>query len=284
MTKRRKLEGESLRTLDLPTGLIEEFLEVDALGLDRPAPTAELVAATLARCEEALEGIGSSTEPAWDPKRAWGPAFAWQRGAPSPIEQFVGALNTCFLTRGVHFAQQKPDESAVLLVDNHSIIDPEEWATEPSLVMLSQVYRGCDRALGAVSGKPIKRMIILKEDVNAYDERDLTVMREAIEEPTTRETYLIAAKYAGSFRKRGCAVIANEIIFEIGKSKNDAIVVKDPGGVQDSEEATKVCREVFDLTRYAFSVYEGDQLNPRLEAALRTKGTAGLRTVLKSIG
>jgi hypothetical protein len=280
---RRKLETERLRGLELPSGLIEEFLEIDALGLDRPAPTEELVASTLARCEEALAALGATVAPDANRSSGFVPAFAWQRGQVTPIVQFVAALNTCVLSRAVPFAQERPEESAILLVDNHAIIEPERWATEPSLVMLSQVYRGCGKALGAVAGKPIKRVIILNDDVDAYDEKDLTVMRGAIEEPSTRDTYLLAPKHAGSFKERGYAVIANEIVFEIEKSEGDAIVMLDPGGVEDRAKAAQVSREILDLTRHAFSVYVGGHLNPRLRSALRAKDNAGLLEALKSI-
>lgn len=285
MTERRKLTAESLGGLGLPRSLVEEFLKIDALGLDRPLPTEELVQTTLARCEKALEAFEPTEEPSPVFSELFRTSFSWPRGTLSDFAQFMGALNASVVAQAVPFAREKHHESAVLLIDNHSVIEPERWASDPSFMMLGHVYRGVDDALEKVSGKPIDRVIILKADVSTYDEKDLTVIRKAIEEPTTKDTYLVAAKDAGPFKGFGCAVVARQIIFEMRKGKGpDSIVLRDPGGVRDQKRAAMVCREVSELKKKGMAVYEGDILNAKLKTALRSKHNAKLLSVLKSVG
>lgn len=277
---RRKLNRDSLRALSVPSALIEEFLELDALCLDRPAPTEELVRATLDRCQEALR--------AFQPVKGVVPkmlSFPWQTEPVPELAQFVGALNSCVAALALPFARSNPLEPAVLFVDNHAVIKPERWTSNPFLVMLHHAYRGVDDALESVSATPIERLIVLKQDIDAYNEKDLRAIRKALKEHTTKGTYLVAAKDAGPFEELDCTVVANEIVFEIEKGKQpDSIIVKTPEGIRDSARATEICRMALELKLNAFRVYKDGTLNPRLKDALQGKSNKPLRGVLKSIG
>ena len=270
--------------MHLPRALAEEFLEVDALCLDRPAPTEELVQATMARCEEALKDFHpakpTATMDVPDPLFSGVPQESVATWA-----HFMGALTECVADRVVLFARTNPREAPLIVVDNDGLIDPELWASDPSLVMLQHLYTGADDAVKTVSGSPINRLIILKEDLDTYDERDLMVMRRAIEQPITKDTYLVAAKDAGPFRARGYAVIAKEVLFEIEKGdKPDSYVVRAPCGVHDPAKATEVYRKFSAVKEKAFLVYEEGKMNPRLQAALRRKDNSQLLEVLRSVG
>jgi hypothetical protein len=280
VSQEKKLDAEELRGLGLPGALVQEFLEVDALQLAAPAPPEELVQKTLEACEEALRSFEARPE-----KKAAALVPAVSTDQAGGFAEFVGALSTCVAADGFPYAQAHPQEPAVVLVDNHEVIEPQRWQQDPSLLMLGQLYRGVDRALAASAGAPLQRFIILKADPGAYAEGDLQVIRRAIEEPTTQETYLVAAKDAGPFRERGLAIVARSVMFEIEKgAQPDSVQVKEPAGVRDPDRAQREWRAACNLSANAFRVYEGGRLHPRLEAACRSRSTQPLLNVLQSIG
>jgi len=281
MTERRRLDEKSLLALSLPRALSQELLKIDALGLDRPGPTEDLVRATLERCEEALkqfQPVPQPTQEEWE----FLPSFAWRTSTLPGLAQSIGVLNACVHDRAVPFARQNPQEPAIVFIDNHALIDPERWKSDPSLQLLNQVYRMTESILETNHWKPIERLIILKEDLNAYGDKDLDVIRAAIERPAMMCTYLVAAKHAGSLKERSCTVVAKEVLFEMEKGDpSHGVMVKKPGGIADPERAGEVYRVATALKERAFAVYHDGKLNRRLQGALGSN--AQLLDVLKSI-
>jgi hypothetical protein len=279
MMERGKLDRDSLRAVGVPKLLVDEFVELDALGLDPPTPTEELVRSTLERCEEALKEFRPKVKVTPSPfppeiESVLVPALA----------ELLGALNTCVAARAVSFAFQNPKEPALILVDNHDVIDPELWGSNPSLQMLDGTFRGVDHAIEDITGKPFDRLIVLKEDVDRYDDRDLQEIRRTIELPTSKETYLVAAKDAGPFREYGYAVVAKEMVFEFEKADQpNSIGVKAPEGVRDPGKAMEVQLNFSELKQKAFPVYVNNTLNLKLAEALKTPSNEPLLMVLRDI-
>jgi hypothetical protein len=274
MNQRKKLERSSLRKLGLPKALIDEALEVDALGLDLPAPTDELVSIALERCKEELNKFQPRKAADTETSFSFGELYTQSQAS------FIGTLTACVSEHAIPFARSHPKEPAVLIVDNHSVIDPECWNSDPFLKMLQGTLRTAGDALAMVGGE-VDRLIILKDD---YDQRDLAVIREAIVHPTTRRTYVLPAREAGTFQHRGCTVIAKRVVFEMKKGlREHAVVVHKSFGVEDPKLAAMVYDEVLELKRKALSIYQTNgELIPKLKTAIADTSNKPLIDILKS--
>lgn len=279
MATKRTATRSDLRAVGVPTQLIDEVLGLGALGLDRPAPTAELVANTLERCRETLERMRPvrqqtpeiSLEPAVTPgeisRIAWG--------------QFLGALHASVLDEALPFAAKHPEQSAIVVVDNHAIVDPESWDADPALALLRGTYRTAEEALARVNGRPLCRLIVLKESVNAYDDRDLAAIRRAIAWPARRCTYVVSNRQARALHGRSCTVVGRDVVFELSpKAQSGGGVVVEPHGIRDPARVDNMRHVVSGLQESAMAVYDGDRLNPRLEWALQSDRNDRLRAVL----
>lgn len=279
MKESGKLDRDSLRAVGIPRLLVEEFVELDELGLNPPTPTEELVRSTMERCELALKE--------YRPERKTFPSVfpAMDEPVLAPaLTELVAALNTCVVAQAVSFALQNPREPALILVDNHDVIDPELWGSATCLQMLDGTFRGVDHAIESITGKSFDHFIVLKEDVSRYDERDLREIRRTIEHPTSKDTYLVAAKDAGPFRECGYAVVAKEMVFELEKADQPySITVKAPEGVRDPKKAMEVQLNLSELKHKAFPVYVNNTLNLKLVDALNTPSNEPLRVVLRDI-
>lgn len=281
MTTKRNITREGLRSMGVPTQLVDEVLNFEALGLDRPAPTEVLVARTLARCQETLAAIGPRTAEAQGiPLRpaveSLAPQTAWT--------QFLGAFQASVLEQGLAFAERHPTEAAIVLIDNHEVIDPEKWDEDPGLTMLRGLYRSAEETLQVAHAQPLCRVVVLKDNLDAYDDRDYVVMRRAIANPITRMTFIVPSRVAGAFRGRSCAVVGDDAVFEISQGgKTGGMIVSDPVIIRDAVRVSDVRRAVVDWGRSAFSLYQGDQLNPKLKWALESDDNDRLRSVLKGV-
>jgi hypothetical protein len=279
MTDRIKLNAQALRALNIPKALAQDFLEIDALGLNPPAPTEELVQSTMTRCEQALRDFQPVTS---EEESDLPPSFSWEASTPTGLAESIGLLNACIHARAARFVRQNPGEPAVVFVDNHELIDPERWETDATFKLLDQVYQMTAEVLRDNRGKPIERLIILKNDPDAYNENDLAAMRAAIEEPTTTNTYLVPAKDAGPLRTKSCTLVANEFLFEMKRDESSQrLVVEAPTGIGDAVRVHNVCRDAIHLKTKAIRVYDHGKLNEAFERALISNGK--LRDLLRSI-
>ncbi len=282
MTTKRSVTRSELRTLGVPTQLVDEVLGIGALGLDRPAPTDVLVANTLAKCRETLEHMrqaaeqvpGISLQPAVTPgvasRLAWG--------------QFLGALQASVLDEALPFAASHPEESAIVLVDNHAVVDPEQWDADPALTLLRGAYRTADEALTLANAKPVCRVVVLKDNLDAYDDHDLAVIRRAIAKPMTKCTYVVSNEHARMLQGRSCAVIGREIVFEMSQGPHSGtVMVAEPLGIRDPARASNVRELVSNLSGSVIAVYHRGRLDPKLEWALRSNRNDRLREVLAEV-
>jgi hypothetical protein len=281
MATKRTATREELRAMGVPSQLVDEALGLAELGLDRPAPTAELVAHTLAKCRETLERMRPAIETAPSPVPSFKSAVVAGVMARFEWPQFLGALNASVLDEALPFAKANPQEAAIVLVDNHAVVDPEAWDVSPALTMLRGTYRTAEETLACATTRPVCRLVVLKDDLNAYDDRDLAVIRRALTSRTARCTYVVSNKRALSLGGRSCTVIGREMMFELSPGG----VVPEPLGVRDAVRVSTVRNMVSALQGSAMAVYDGDQLNAQLQWALGSKQNNRLRDVLgKMIG
>ncbi len=279
MATKRTASRIDLRGVGVPTQLIDEALGIGALGLDRPAPTDDLVAITLERCRETLERMRAvddqmpliSLQPAVTvapiPRVAWG--------------EFLGAMHASVLDEALPFATRHPDESAIVVVDNHEVVGPESWEANPALALLRGTYRTAGETLARANARPLCRLIVLKNDPNAYDDGELGAIRRAIVKPMMRCTYVMSNKHAHALQGRSSTIIGREMVFELSSQvQPGGVIVVEPRGVRDPVRVGNIRDIVSGLQESALAVYDGDYLNPRLEWALRSNRNDRLRDVL----
>jgi hypothetical protein len=284
MTAKRTATRSGLRSLGVPGQLADEIIALGELGIELPVPTEELVTTTLERCRKTLAAMQASPEPVESAAIAWSPAIAGTL-APSSSSwaQFLGALQASVWEQGLPFAAKHPAESAIMLVDNHAVVDPERWDADPKLTMLRGVYRSAEETLQLAGAKPVSRVVILKDDPRAYDQRDLAVIRRAIVQPVARCTYMVSSHHAGAFRGRSCAIVGN-IVFEMSNpADSKSTIVAQSLGAGDWERVSAVRQSVIDLTRSAVCAYQGHELHPRLQWAVGSNDDERLREVLAEV-
>lgn len=277
MTAERKINRDQLQSLGVPMHLIEEAMGIMELGLARPVPTEQLVAATLEKCRATLASMHprAQEEPGLELQPALGSlaaSYSWG--------QFIGSFQTSVIDRGVQFAQSHPGEAAIVLVDNHAVIDPQQWESEPALAMLRDVYQRAEETLQRVSARPICRLVILKDNPGAYDNRQLDVIRRAIAQPIIKSTFIVGSEHAEAFRRRSCAVVGDNVVFEMSQRGDSGIVVAEPLGIRDPARVIDVRRRAVELCRSATAVFHGDQLTPRFRDTLLANDNDRLRAVL----
>jgi len=278
MEVKRSTTREELREAGVPSLLIDEAMGYAALGLDRPVPTEELVAKTMARLRETLNDVPL---PMREPVPMLPPLVVTGRQEPIAWAQFLGTLSASVLDEALPFATAHPDQSAIVVVDNHEVVDPEAWDVDLQLTMLRGTYRTAEETLARVQQHPICRLVVLKDTPGAYDDRDLAAIRRAIARPTIASTYLVSHRRARALQGRSYTVVGREVVFELApKVQAGGQLVTEPSGIRDPERVSTVRDVVTALQASAVELYANGRLNERFEWALKSESNDRLRDVL----
>jgi hypothetical protein len=198
--------------------------------------------------------------------------------------QFLEELEESVGDRAMSFGQAHPAEAPVAIIDNHDIVDPEEWETDPRLGRLRGVLREAQEAFEAANAT-MCRVVVLKDHLSDYHLGDFDVIRRAIVNPTTRRTYLVSSARAGAFRRRSCGVVGDDTVFDmpVADMEIDGAGQHAPAIVRDRGEAQAIRRAVASLCSVGVAVYLDGRPHPTFAWALASAGNERLRQVLDSI-
>lgn len=267
MSARKPLTDESLRELKIPRLLRESMLRVDALGLEQPEPGEKLVQSTLELCREALAQLPGEQESdaAFAVLRTVRfPPVLGQAGV-DPLGQLVAAFSSSFNTAAVRYAQRHPGEPAVVLIDRHDVIEPFMWRRDPALALFNGTLQGANNALHVMGAAGIDRVIVMKDDPAEYDEADVTVIRDIMDRPSSTNTYLIPARDAEPIGRLQCAVVGEDMVFEIGKgTEPGALLVGDPLGHRDPTRVSQIRKWLPAARQRGIAVHAGATLRQGL--------------------
>jgi hypothetical protein len=198
--------------------------------------------------------------------------------------QFLQELEESVGDRAMSFGQAHPAEAPVAIIDNHDVVDPEEWDKDPRLVQLRGVLREAQEAFEAAHAT-MCRVVVLKDHLSDYHQADFDIIRRAITNPTTRRTYLVSNARAGAFRGRSCGVVGDDTVFDVPVAgmEIDGAGQHAPTIVRDRGEAHEIRRAVANLCSVGVAVYLDGRPHPRFEWAIASSSNERLREVLDSI-
>jgi hypothetical protein len=199
--------------------------------------------------------------------------------------QFLAELEDSVGDRAMSFGHAHPAEAPIAIIDNHTVVDPEDWDRDPRLVRLRGVLREAQETFEAAQAKTMCRVVVLKDDLSAYHTADFDIIRRAIANPTTRRTYLVSSARAGAFRRRACGVVGDDTVFDVpGTSVNGTgSALQAPAIVRSRNEAREIREAVTSLCSVGVAVYQDGRPHPRFEWALESSGNERLREVLEGI-
>ena len=186
--------------------------------------------------------------------------------------------------QGLEFAKAHPKEDPIVVVDDDNVVDPERWDQEPALADLSDLYREAERVLKTVRATPLCRVVVLKADVGAYDERDYAVIRRTIANSVARRTFFVPSRFTEVFGGRPCTVVGLDTLLEMSPVTYQAQLAA-PGVTvtKDLGRARDIRRIAEEISQSAFWVYRSGELNPRLRWALDSKSNDRLQEVLAEV-
>jgi hypothetical protein len=202
-----------------------------------------------------------------------------------PWAQFLQELEESVENRAMSFGQAHPSEAPIALIDNHDVVDPEEWDKDPRLARLRGVLREAQEAFEAAHANTMCRVVVLKDDLSGYHQADFDIIRRAISDPTTRGTYLVSSARAGAYRRRACGVVGDDTVFDMpvaGVAINGS-GEHAPAIVRNRSEAHEIRQAVANLCSVGVAVYLDGRPHPRFEWAIASSGNERLRELLDSI-
>lgn len=286
MANRTYLTEESIRAMKLPRALREEMLSNASLNLDDPMPTDQLVEATLERCKEAL-----TTMPKAEPKLdvvgvgAIGSAFATLFGKPNSysVDPQFALFCENFAKQAVHFAEKYPEQASVVVIDDFEVVDPANWLSDPSLLLLDGTLNRTEVALDLALKRPIDRVIVARGDPSTYDEADLKIIRHALVSQPCSNTYLVAGKRGRSIGKFRCTVVGGEVVYEIRAGDELGGLGGESHASRNPTRASEIREWVRNAKYVGMKVSEAGHFKSEIEAALRSPSTTPLLNILMSV-
>jgi hypothetical protein len=269
-----------LTKLGFPRFLIDAGVRLRERGLADIQPPAELVATTVAACERALRELVP-----FDEEEANGSELhKWIGGllaiARLPPEEyaFARAAALSMIDEGVPFALQHFGRPPAYAVESHCITEPQWWPEQHFLPVWRSATELADKMLLNRGSALVRRVVVLRQRVDDYDEQTLKMLRLALETETS-DMYWFPCQAVMGLVDREFAVIARRKVFEVRPTETVKFLAIDNAAVSD--RAIEICEELDRLAvgGHALRIRNGGKLLPEAKAAVE-RGTQGILALL----